>query len=91
MKERIAFVLSVAVLAAIGCTTTSPEKKWAADAPPPLMKNADGRTELPATKLSDSRKRISADEIDESNYVDKYRLIDNDIRSEKRAMTKVGQ
>lgn len=88
MKKLIGMTMGAAILAALGCTTTSPEKKYTADTPPPVIKNADGRTELPSTRLSDSKKRVSADEIDENNYVDKFRLLDNDIRSDKRAMSK---
>ena len=93
MKKLIAFASTAAIIAALGCTTMSPDKKYAADKAPPLMKSADGRTELPPTKLSDARRRTPPDpgNIDETNYEDSLRRLDNDIQADKRAMTKVGR
>ena len=91
MKKGIAFAFCAAVIAAIGCTSMSPKNKYTADQPPPIIKNSDGRTELPATRLSDNRKHVSPDQIDETNYEDSFARLDNDIQSDKRAMTKLGK
>ncbi len=79
MKKLAVFTSIAAVLAAVGCTTMSPDKKYAADRPPPLVENSDGRTKLPTTKLSDSRKPISQEDINEDNYVDQARRLENNM------------
>jgi hypothetical protein len=88
MKKLFASTLAAAILGTVGCTTMSPEKKYTADTPPPVQKNADGRTDLPPVRLSENRNRVVPEEIDETNYTDKYRLIANDIQDSKPAMAK---
>jgi hypothetical protein len=87
MKKTFALATLIAGLVATGCTTTSPEKKYTADQPPPLAKGERaGPTEIPATKLPAAQTRASADEIDESNYQDQARRLGSEMKYEDKAL-----
>ena len=101
MKKLIAIGFMAMFMGSLGCTTmsswmpgsSSAEDKYKADAPPPIQKNESGISEIPKSrvKISDSRHRVTADEINDQNYLDQARRLENSMQNEGRAMSKVGR
>ena len=88
MKKTFTLATLIAGLVATGCTTTSPEKKYTADQPPPLAKGERaGPTEIPATKLPAAQTRVSAEDIDDVSYSDAARKLESEMKFEKRALS----
>ena len=89
MKKIFGLMLTAAALAAVGCTTTS-EKTWTADQPPPLVSDDTRPTEVPKVKLSSStRPPVSADEITDENVQDYVRRLQAEIdEGHRSAMSK---
>jgi hypothetical protein len=91
MKKAIALALAAGAFAAFGCTTTSPEKKYQADAPPRLEKAAPGSTDMAPPRISSNTRPPAPDEINPDNYLDAARRLDNTMRDEGRSMSKAGK
>jgi hypothetical protein len=86
MKKAFLLAAALATVGSVGCTTTSPDKKYAADSPPPIQKNtrpADG--DLP--KLPPSQARVNPEDIDETNYSEMSRKLESDIKFDGRALS----
>lgn len=87
MKKAL---LLAALLGAVGCTTTTADRQWTADEPPPLATNTRpvaSVTELDPTKLPPAQTRVSADDIDDQNYHDQARKLESELKVQGRAMT----
>lgn len=91
MKKVIALALAAGALAAFGCTTTSPQKRYEADAPPQLEKAAPVRTEMGTPRVSSNTRPSAPEDINAQNYLDEARRLDNSMRDEARAMSKAGR
>jgi hypothetical protein len=91
MKKVIALAMFTGALAAFGCTTTSPEKRYEADAPPKLEKAAPIRTDMGSPKVSSNTRPAVPENIDANNYLDAARALDNGMRDEARTMSKAGR
>ena len=101
MKKLFAMSLAALAFGTIGCTTLSswsplsdsPEDKYKADQPPPIQKNGVGYSEIPKSrvKISDSRHRVTPEEINSENYLEQARRLQNSLTDEGRAMSKVGR
>ena len=82
MKRIFALGLIASLVGAIGCTTTSSEKSYVADQPPPLEKTGVKERVSMSSAMPEMTKQVSAEEIDENNVLDKTRLIENNLRRE---------
>lgn len=101
MKKLIAMGFIALFMGALGCTSlsslspSSGEDKYKAapDKAPPVQKGESGYSEIPKSrvKISDSRHRVTADEINDQNYVEQARRLENSMQTEGRAMSKVGR
>lgn len=84
MKRIFGFVSIVALMGALGCTTTSGPTNYQADSPPPLVK-ADAkpkqRAALPPT--TELNRRVSANEINEGNALDQARRLEANMTRER--------
>jgi hypothetical protein len=88
MSNRFARVALVAALLAAGCTSTSADKKYMADQPPPLARgDRGGPTELDPVRLTTAQTKVSAEDIDESNYQDALRRLQSERNVEQRALS----
>jgi hypothetical protein len=88
MSKRIALAALLAGLVAAGCTSTTPDRRYQADQPPPLARGErSGPTELDPVRLPVAKTRVSADEIDDSNYQDAYRKLQAEHNVERRALS----
>jgi hypothetical protein len=90
MKRLIALMLAAAFVGLAGCTTTE-QDKYIADEPPPLAKREPAPTVVDPVKLTAARAPLTADEINESNVHDSLRRLESDVKTDGRAMTKVGK
>jgi hypothetical protein len=100
MKKIIAMGFIALMAGTLGCTTlsslspsSSPDDKYKADQPPPIQKGDAGFSEIPKSKvkISDSRRSIPKEEINDENYLDQARRLENTMQNEGRAMSKVGR
>ena len=90
MKKAFALAVLLASLGAVGCTSTTPDKKYTADQPPPLAKgerSGAGPTTLEPVKLPPSQVGVRAESIDEGNYLDSVRRLEGGIRADQRALS----
>jgi hypothetical protein len=93
MRKALALAAVLAGLGAVGCTGTTPGgRQWAADPdkPPPIQTSARpaaGPTELDPVKLPATHTRVSAEDIDETNYQDSLRRLESETKVEKRALS----
>jgi hypothetical protein len=88
MSKRFALAALLAGLGAAGCTSTSAEKQYQADQPPPLARGERaGPTELDPVRLPAAQTRVSAEDIDETNYQDAFRKLQSERNVEHRALT----
>jgi len=95
MKKLTAIMLTTA-LAAIGCVGPTGPKSYEADGPIAVEKSArDEKADRPAdvepTRLPRASSRVSAADIDESNYGDYLRKLDSDIKQDRKALGKAGR
>ena len=92
MTKRFALAALLVGLGAAGCTTTSAEKKYQADEPPPLARGERaGPTTLDPVKLPPAQTRVSAEDIDETNLADAARRLESEMKVEQRALSKAGR
>ncbi|HKB02174.1 MAG TPA: hypothetical protein VKD90_08145 [Gemmataceae bacterium] len=89
MKTLVGILLTAAALGAVGCTTT--EKSWVADEPPPLAKSDPSTTTVDPVRLPAGAGRVSADDIDETNYSDAAKRLQTEFNNDKRALSKAGK
>ena len=83
MKRIFALSLIGALLGAIGCTTTSKEKSYEADRPPPLEKGSGKAQVSMSPAMPEMKRRVAADDIEEGNVVEQARKLQNEIAQEK--------
>jgi len=83
MKRISALSLIAALATAIGCTTTSSEKSYVADQPPPLEKTAVKERVSMSSAMPEMRKRVTEEEINEVNVLDKTRLLESEMRRDR--------
>jgi hypothetical protein len=81
MKKLMFGLLTSAVLTSLGCT----DKHTVPEQPVAVTKSPE------TTRLAPPVSRVEASEIDETNVTDMVRRLDNDIKTDHRAMTKVGR
>jgi hypothetical protein len=86
MKKAFLLAAALATFGSVGCTTTSPDKKYAADAPPPIQKNSRPAAD-DTPKLPPSQVRVNPEDIDETNYKDMTRKLESDLKSDGRALS----
>jgi len=89
MKKRVAIMLTAAALGAAGCGTT--EKTWVADEPPPLAKSDPLTTTIDPVRLPAGGARVSAADIDDTNYAEQARRLQAELNNDKRALSKAGR
>lgn len=82
MKRIFALGLIAALSTAIGCTTMPKEKSYTADQAPPLEKTAVKEMSLSSAR-PEMRKRVTEEEINEVNVLDKTRLLESDMRRDR--------
>jgi len=88
MSKRFALAALLAGLIAAGCTSTTPDKRYQADQPPPLARGErGGPTELDPVRLPAAHTRVSAEDIDETTYQDAYRKLQSENNVERRALS----
>lgn len=90
MKKAL---LLAALLGAVGCTTTTADRQWTADEPPPLATNTRpaAPAEVDPSKLPPAQTRVEPDSIDEQNYQDQARRLESELKVQGRAMTQAGR
>ena len=92
MSKRFVLAALLVGLGAAGCTTTSPDKKYQADEPPPLARGErGGPTTLDPVKLPAARTGVSAENIDDTNLADAARRLESEMKVEKKALTQAGR
>jgi hypothetical protein len=87
-------LLLAALAGAVGCTSTTAERQWAADEPPPLAagtKPVAAAPEVDPSKLPPALSKVSAEDIDDQNYRDQARRLESEIKVQGRAMTQAGR
>ncbi|HEX3149069.1 MAG TPA: hypothetical protein VHR66_13390 [Gemmataceae bacterium] len=88
MNKTFALATLLAGLAAAGCTSMTPDKKYQADQPPPIQKGgAVGQTELAPVKLPIAKSGVYSDNIDDTNYKEQARRLGSELKYEDKAMT----
>jgi len=89
MKKRFALAALLAGLGAAGCTSTTADQRYQADQPPPLARGErGGPTELDPVRLpATAQTRVSAEDIDETNYQDAFRKLQSEHNVERRALS----
>ena len=90
MKKAL---LLAALVGAVGCTTTTADRQWTADEPPPLATNARPATpaDVDPSKLPAAQTRVSAEDIDDQNYQEQARKLESELKVQGRAMTQAGR
>ena len=88
-------LLLAALAGAVGCTTTTAERQWTADEPPPLATGtrpvAASTPEGDPSKLPAAQTRVSAEDIDDQNYQEQARKLESELKVQGRAMTQAGR
>ena len=83
-------LLLAAVLGTVGCTTTTADRQWTADEPPPVAtgtRPVAARDEVDPSKLPPAQSRVAAEDVDEQNYQDLARKLESELKVQGRAMT----
>ena len=94
MRKGIALAALLAGLGTLGCTTTTADRQWTADEPPPIQSNTratTGPAVSDAGKLPAPQTRVSADDIDETTLADAVRKLEGEMNYDKRALSKAGR
>jgi hypothetical protein len=94
--KKLTALFVITALAAIGCVGPTGPKSYEADGPLAVEKStrdekADRTADAEPTRLAPASARVSAEDIDESNYGDYLRKLDSDIKQDRKALGKAGK